>query len=251
MIHLIVLRKLIAKASVAHGLIGHDVSFAVHIGANNRHNVLFPDALDVERTGCASALNEGKDSVLVASAALDLEALFAANVGFVNLDDPASAAHWGKRAIAHCFADTVSEEPSGFHAAREKALNLAGRNALLARTHKVDDLQPKVQRQVRTLEDGSLPNGELPLAFVATVKAKAARFTLHLMNALRVSVAAMRASRDMRPQRALDIRKSGDFVIEAGIVESGIGHGNLLWSKPTSWGLTLSSVTSPSLVVKI
>ena len=53
----------------------------------------------------------------------------------------------------HGLADTMPEEPRGLHAAIEHPLNLPGRNAFLAGAHEVDDLQPKVQRQMRGLEN--------------------------------------------------------------------------------------------------
>src|ERR1700674_4633397 len=77
-----------------------------------------------ERTGRPAALKQSKHGVLVASATLGFEALFAANIGFVHLDDASSAAHRSKSAVAHRFADAVSQEPSGFHAANEHPLDL-------------------------------------------------------------------------------------------------------------------------------
>ena len=53
--------------------------------------------LDMERASRAAALNEGEDGVLmVRPSALDLDAFLAADKGFVDLDDAASAAHGRK-----------------------------------------------------------------------------------------------------------------------------------------------------------
>jgi hypothetical protein len=95
---------------------------------------------------------------------------------------------------------------------------------------------------VRTLKDGSLPNGELPLTFVAIVKAKTGRLTLHLADALRVGIATVRANWTVRPKLALDIRESGGFVVEAGIVKSGLGHGRISYGLNTTPSVSLCQV---------
>jgi hypothetical protein len=120
----------------------------------------------------------------------------------------------------------VGKEPSGFHAARKHPLDLIGGDALLAGAHQVDNLKPQMQGKVGTLKDGSLPNGEVALALVAFMKAKAGGFALHLADALGIGIAAMRASGAVRPKPALDIRKSGFFVDELRGVEYGGGHGS-------------------------
>jgi len=196
-------------------------------GAEDRREIVFLNTFDVERAGAALALHKGQDRVLVAISLPNVEAFLAASESFVGFDRSASAAHWGQLAVLHRLADAVGEEPSGFHAARQHPLNLIGRDAFLAGAHQVNDLKPKAQRKVRTLEDGSLPHSELPTAVIANVKAKASSLALHLTNSLRVGVAAVRANGTVRPELAFDIRKSGGFVIEAGVVESGLGHGGI------------------------
>src|ERR1700733_1480794 len=229
--------EVIAKLGVDGGFVSHDVAFTVNVLANDGDNHVLRGFLDVERAGLTVALNKGKNRVLVAGAALNLKAVLAANIGFVNLHNAASATHRGERPVAHCLSNAVGEEPSGFHAARKHPLDLIGGNSFLAGAHQVDDLKPQMQRQVGALEDGSLPNGELSLALVALVKAKTSGLAFHLANALCVGVTAMRAYRTIRPKPALDIRESGFLVEELRGVENGSSHRNLLWPNPTSWGL--------------
>jgi hypothetical protein len=165
------------------------------------------------------------------------DASLSANVGFVNLNDPARSTHGGERAQAHGFADTMGEKPSGFHAARKHPLDLAGRNAFLAGAHQVNYLKPKMQGQVRRFENSPLPNGELSFTFFAVVKAQASRFALQLVNALLIRVSAMGADWAIGPKLALDIIKRSLFVLKSRGVEGGIGHCEISYQpKPTSWG---------------
>ena len=178
MVNRVVPRKFIAELSIATGLIGHNVSFAVQICANDWHNVVFLDALDMEGTGRAATLHKGKDRVLVASAALDLKALFPSDIGFVDLDNSARSAHGRKLAGSHSLADAMAEEPSGFQATAESALKLASADALLARAEQIDCLKPDIQLHMAGLENGSHADGEWLAARIALVEADAGGFAL-------------------------------------------------------------------------
>jgi hypothetical protein len=179
----------------------------------------------MERASLAAALNESEDGVLVPAARTDFETLFAADIGFVDFDDAASAAHGGKRTVAHSLSNSVAEKPSGFHAARKHSLDLIGRDTFLASAHKMDNLKPEMQRQMRRLEDSSLSHGEWLAAFPAIVKTFAGSFAGRLGNALGIAIAAVRASRPVRPKQRLDVRKGGVFVLEAVFGKNGMGHG--------------------------
>jgi hypothetical protein len=61
----VVFRELLAELRLSGGLIGHDVSFAGYISANDWRDVLFLDGIDMERTSRATALNESHDYTLV------------------------------------------------------------------------------------------------------------------------------------------------------------------------------------------
>jgi hypothetical protein len=132
----------------------------------------------------------------------------------------------------------VSEKPSGFHAANEHSLNLAGSNALFASAHQMDDLQPKMKGQMRGLENGSHAHGERLAAFIAFVETKASGLAFHLVDALMINVAAMMTSWSMRPKTAFDISESAFLVLELRGGKNGFGHGvNSYGQNPTSWGL--------------
>ena len=60
--------------------------------------------------------------------------------------------------------------PSGFHAAAERPLKLAGRYAFLGRTKQVDGLKPQMQLQVAFLKDGAEADCELLTAIAALVE---------------------------------------------------------------------------------
>src|ERR1035441_1050750 len=148
----------------------------------------------MERAGLSATLDEGQSDVSVATTAtLDVfrfgRTFNPALYGFVNLDSSAATAEGRQAAIAHCFADAMGKKPSGFHAARKHPLNLVGRNALLAGAHQMDDLQPKVQRQMRRLENGPHAHSEGPAALIALAQAETGGLASHLVNALRVGVA--------------------------------------------------------------
>ena len=65
-----------------------------------------------------------------------------------------------RRSALHDLADAVHQEPSGFHAAIERALNLPGTDALLAGGDELDRLQPQMQREMAVLENGADPHRE-------------------------------------------------------------------------------------------
>jgi hypothetical protein len=216
MLNSTVLGKVIAKFGIDGSFVGHDVAFSVDVLTNDRDNHVPRSFLDVERTSLPTALHKGENRILVARAALNLKSVFAANVGFVDLHNAASSAHWRESSVAHCLTDAVGKKPSGFHAARKHPLDLIGGDTFLAGAHQVDNLEPQMQRKVGTLKDGPLSDGELPLALVALVKAKASSLAFHLASALSVGIAAMRANWTIWPKPTLDIRESSFLVEELG-----------------------------------
>src|SRR5277367_971519 len=103
MIHDIVLRELAADLGITVSFIGHDVAFAVNVLADDGDDVLFRRVIHMKRAGASVPFNECQDGVLVPSALLDLETVFATDIGFVNLDDTASVplATKRRRALPH------------------------------------------------------------------------------------------------------------------------------------------------------
>src|SRR5271156_1089201 len=163
-----------------------------------------------------------------------LEAFLLADEGFVNLDNRTFAAHFSWLSGPECFSDAMTEEPSGFHRANKHTLDLTGRDALFGRTHQMDDLQPKMQGEMRGLEDGSHAHGERLAAFLAIVQAKPSGFALHLGNAVSIGVAAMRAVWAFRPQHAFDMCESGFLVVEMGGFKNGASHGKISYRREST-----------------
>ena len=70
-------------------------------------------------------------------------------------------------------ADAMAKEPSALVGHFQGAVHLVGANALLAAAHKVDGLQPLVERNVAFLKNGAHADGELAFAVRALVEAVA------------------------------------------------------------------------------
>ena len=100
-----------------------------------------------------------------------------------------------RRHRSHREADAVAKVPRGFHAAAERPLKLAGRDAFLARAKQVDRLKPQPQRHVAVLEDGADTHGKGLTAGVALAQAVAGGLALKPPDLGRIGVAAMRANR--------------------------------------------------------
>ena len=125
----------------------------------------------------------------------------------------------------HNLADAMGEEPSGFHAAIERPLYLAGADPLLAADDQLNGLKPQVKRKVAVLKDRTDPHGKGLAAGVALSQAGAAGFAGQAADALAIGVAAMRAYRAIRPQVSLDVSESGFLVVKMRGGQDGMGHG--------------------------
>jgi hypothetical protein len=157
-----------------------------------------------------------QDGIQVLLAAmLDLGEGSPAHKGHVRLDGLAFAAERGGvvRRL-HDLADAVHEEPSGFHAAIERPLYLAGRDAFLRATNELDGLQPQVQREVAILEDRADANREGLTAGVALAKARTAGLAGQAADPLAIAVSAMRANRAIWPQMGLDVLKRRFLIVK-------------------------------------
>jgi hypothetical protein len=141
----------------------------------------------------------------------------------IGLDDLAKAADRPAAAAAvHRQPDAVHQEPRGFHAAAERALYLAGRDAFLASANQVDRLKPYPHRHMARLEDGAHAHRERLTAWAAIPKAGAGRFAFGARGF--ANRAAMRAYGAIRPKPRLDVFDCGVLVGEMFGIESGI-HG--------------------------
>jgi hypothetical protein len=147
-----------------------------------------------------------------------------ADEDFIGLNGLAIAAKRADTPVLHRFAYTMRQEPSGFHAALEHPLDLTGRKTLLASAHKVDDLQPEVQRQMAVLENRTHANGESAPARVALAESDTAALALQPPNALFVAVSTMGAYRAFRPQKRLNVSESRFIVVEMGCTQNRLSH---------------------------
>ena len=121
-----------------------------------------------------AGINEGQQDVLMRAATARLGHLEpSADDGFVNLDHAAARAEIRVAIIAHGFADSVGHEPSDIRGHAQSAMQLLAADALLAGTHQMDRLQPKVHGNVAGLEDGTDLDGEGLAAAAAFVGADA------------------------------------------------------------------------------
>lgn len=85
--------------------------------------------------------------------------------------------HWSV-CLHHRVPNAMAEVPCGFIADSQRALNLACRNALLGLAKQECGKEPRFQRQVRIIEDGSGGDGKLVVAVFA-VKQLLVGFKLH------------------------------------------------------------------------
>jgi hypothetical protein len=220
-------REMIHELGIMAAFISHHRGFFRNIGLDDWNDIGGAGSLDMEGARLPGlAIDKRQYRVLMAMAAPLDGSLFAPDKSFVGFDNSANPAHWRKRTVAHGFSNSVSEKPSGFHATNEHSLNLAGSNALFASAHQMDDLQPKMQRQMGGLENGPHAHGKWLATLVAFVKAAAGGFASQLANALFISIAAMRASWAMRPKTTFDISESAFLILELRCGKNGIGHGN-------------------------
>ena len=137
-------RKLDVSASVKAALIGVQTSFLRDVGSRDANDGRLVGVFDMERANLAATLNEGHDSPLACGAGTAtfsertaftlrryLFFLGRAEVGFISLNDAASAAHGSQAAVAHCLTDAMGNEPRSFESAAKGAVKLVGANALL------------------------------------------------------------------------------------------------------------------------
>lgn len=186
----------------------------------------------MKRADLSAALHKAEDRALVAIASLRLLPTFlATGIGFIRLYQHASAARRLKVAAAHCLADAVRHEPSGFDGDAKSALQLDAADTLLAGAKQVNGLQPRLQLDMAGLEDGAHLHGEGLTAGIALVEADPGGFAAHLADAIRTL--AMEAYWSVWPEFALYERICGFFIMKVRDAENGNGHRNFLWPNST------------------
>jgi hypothetical protein len=226
-------REFSAKGPIQAALIRQQATFPADIGEHDRRDIGHGGTLDMERAHHAAALDQAQNSPLVAVARLGLlPAFLGADIGLIRLYGLAGAAHWFNPDGFHRLADAMGEEPCGFHAAAECALELAGADPLLAAAHQVDSLQPDAERDMAALEHSAHADRERLPARIALVKPGPGGLALQFPDAR--CFAAMVADRAVGPQLALDIGERGFLVVEMRLGYRGFHHTctpSLRWAK--------------------
>jgi hypothetical protein len=111
-------------------------------------------------------------------------------------------------------------------------LNLASCDPFFAATKQMDDLQPKMQRQMTILENSSHSHSEGFLAGVALAEAGAGGLAVQATDALGLST--MRANGTIRPKLRLDIGEGGFLGHELRGGQNGVGHGKISYGRNTT-----------------
>lgn len=215
-------------------LIAHKPAVRMGMAGDDGIEVVRGHVRNVEAADFAIALDQGHDGLLDRDGCEGPVLRFAADVGFVSFDSRTTAAHLRREQgghFLHSLPDAMAEEPSGFHAAAEGPLKLAGADTLLAAAHQVDGLQPDVQRDMTGLEDGPHTDGEGLAARIALVQAGTGGLTLQAPNP--DAALAVSANWPVRPQLCFDICERGDFAVELRGGQCGLHGWLLLDHQPT------------------
>jgi hypothetical protein len=89
------------------------------------------------------------------------------------------------------------QEPSGFRAAIEGPLDLAGTDPFLAAADQLDCLEPQMRREMAILENRAYPHGESLAVGIALTKAGAAALAGQASDALVIAVSTVRECRPL------------------------------------------------------
>src|SRR6266404_1329268 len=168
---------------------------------------------DVDGAGAATALNQGKDHVLVTVALCHLPPRLAADVGLISLDNTPARTH-ETGFCRHGVADTVGHKPRRFIGHAKRAMQLMAADTFLARTQQVDRREPFGQRNLAALENRPHGHGELLPAVPAEVQTIPVGLAAKLAIALRA--AAVRTGHAIRPTDLFQMLAGGVFVTESG-----------------------------------
>ena len=122
----------------------------------------------------------------------------AANEGFVSFDHVAFTAHGIGANRAHGLTDAMGNEPCSLESAAKSTMQLVAADALFARRHEEDRLQPVAHGDVAGFEDGPNLHSEGLPADVTLVSADPGALAFHLGNPF--GPLAMWTYRTMRPK---------------------------------------------------
>jgi hypothetical protein len=128
-----------------------------------------------------------------------LVGLFAADIGFVRLDNHVLATKQNFRLrVAEALADAMAHKPRSFVADAKHAMDLHRAHALFARHHQVSSGEPLVQRDMAALVQGADRDAELLAAGVALIDTRTMGFALQAGSL--IDDAAVRTDWAIRPQ---------------------------------------------------
>lgn len=222
--------KLAANPPVVARLIGYQGAAKISILHDDAPNAVGVDALNLDRSRAALALDQSDDLHLVAPAGLAAPALaideflaLPTPKRFVDFQRLPLAAERPRAAlVVHREPDAMRHVPGGFHVHAERPLKLSGADALLAAAHEIHRLKPEMQRRVTGFKDGADLDGEGLAAGVALVSADPSALALQLPAA--IDNAAMGADATARPNDALDPIVCGLLVMEPRVLQNWVRH---------------------------
>ncbi len=143
--------------------------------------------------------------------------MLAADVSLVDLDNAALPAERRQLPSAHRFTNAVRQKPRRLVGDFENAVELMGRDTLLAAGHQIDGLERLVQRNAGMFKDGADLDRELLLAVAAAPQAQPdtlGRVGRHLGDA--VQSATVRAGPTASPDDRFQMLESLGFVMKLG-----------------------------------
>ena len=181
---------------------------------------------DVDRADLAAALDQPKNRALAGEAGLAaLRALghdiLVAEVGFIGFDDLAGATQSLGAGVTQGLAQPMRHEPRRLVADAQHAVELVSADTFLAGAQQVHGVDPLVQRNLGTLQDGADGDRELLTAGVALDDTIAVRNAVKPGDTL--DFATVRANRPVGPVDRLQML-TGSVVIEKGGVVH-VAHG--------------------------
>src|SRR6185312_10830936 len=106
----------------------------------------------------------------------------------------------------------MGHEPGALVGNTERPVQLMGRDAFLAGRHEVKAQNPLRQRDMASLHDSAVGDGELALTVIALIQAGAMRLTLHTGDAINRS--AVWAEGASGPPNALQMDAGGVLIVE-------------------------------------
>jgi hypothetical protein len=227
--HRIVTGEAATDTAISAQFIGHQSALNVGVAKDDATQRFSGNVLGLLRPSATAALYKSNDRHAISAArSLPSElrmqypsraAFFVDGIGLVGLNDLVFAAKWTGTAFVHRQPDPVHEEPSGFHAAAQRALDLTIRNTFLRRTDQVDGLKPDAHRDMARLKNRPHPHRKR-LATRSTIPQAGTRRLAFGARSV-ADRAAVWTHRTIWPKPCFYKSNRGIFIGEVKIVEGG------------------------------